>query len=99
MEIRNEKARGFAWDMVLPGTTTATCGILGIPPANGLFPQAPHHSESLMHSNAETIHFSNSGSSQIERRVSRRVYEQRWSHFLHAVGILALTSIPLRRLL
>ena len=43
------KPGGFAWDIVLLGTTTAICGILGIPPANGLLPQAPLHSESLMH--------------------------------------------------
>ncbi|KAL4925151.1 HCO3 transporter family-domain-containing protein [Aspergillus undulatus] len=41
---------GFAWDIVLLGTTTALCGIPGSPPANGLLPQAPLHSESLMHS-------------------------------------------------
>jgi len=43
------KPGGYAWDIVLLGTTTAMCGILGIPPANGLLPQAPLHSESLMH--------------------------------------------------
>jgi hypothetical protein len=44
-----KKPGGFAWDIVLLGMTTALCGILGIPPANGLLPQAPLHSESLMH--------------------------------------------------
>lgn len=43
------KPGGFAWDIILLGTTTAMCGILGIPPANGLLPQAPLHSESLRH--------------------------------------------------
>ncbi|KAK3952888.1 HCO3 transporter family-domain-containing protein [Pseudoneurospora amorphoporcata] len=43
------KPGGYAWDIVLLGTTTALCGILGIPPANGLLPQAPLHSESLRH--------------------------------------------------
>ncbi|KAH7628630.1 HCO3 transporter family-domain-containing protein [Sordaria sp. MPI-SDFR-AT-0083] len=43
------KKGGYAWDIVLLGTTTALCGILGIPPANGLLPQAPLHSESLRH--------------------------------------------------
>ncbi|EAA35044.1 hypothetical protein GE21DRAFT_305 [Neurospora crassa] len=44
-----KKPGGYAWDIVLLGTTTALCGILGIPPANGLLPQAPLHSESLRH--------------------------------------------------
>ncbi|KAI5299314.1 hypothetical protein KEM56_003341, partial [Ascosphaera pollenicola] len=47
------KPGGFAWDVVLLGATTAVCGILGIPPANGLLPQAPLHSESLMHTETE----------------------------------------------
>ncbi|KAL1892901.1 hypothetical protein Sste5346_006794 [Sporothrix stenoceras] len=47
------KPGGFAWDIVLLGTTTAVCGVLGIPPANGLLPQAPLHSESLMHTVTE----------------------------------------------
>lgn len=47
------KPGGFAWDIVLLGATTAICGILGIPPANGLLPQAPLHSESLMHTVTE----------------------------------------------
>ncbi len=50
-----KKPGGFAWDIVLLGTTTALCGILGIPPANGLIPQAPLHSESLMHMEKDEV--------------------------------------------
>ena len=32
-----KKPGGFAWDIVILGTTTGLCGILGIPPANGAF--------------------------------------------------------------
>ncbi|KAF2187234.1 nonglycosylated anion transporter [Zopfia rhizophila CBS 207.26] len=94
------KPGGFAWDIVLLGTTTAICGILGIPPANGLLPQAPLHSESLMHDDKESLTLCGSNSDQrTETRVSRRVYEQRWSHFLHAAGILCFVSPPLMRVL
>lgn len=94
------KPGGFAWDIALLGTTTAICGILGIPPANGLLPQAPLHSESLMHNDTEVIQVSNAdGQERREGRVSRRVYEQRWSHFLHAAGILAFVSPPLMHVL
>ncbi|OCK83532.1 hypothetical protein K432DRAFT_290850 [Lepidopterella palustris CBS 459.81] len=94
------KPGGFAWDIVLLGTTTALCGILGIPPANGLLPQAPLHSESLMHEEKETLHLVGSdGQEMTEARVSRRVYEQRWSHFLHAIGILCFISPPLMHVL
>ncbi|KAH7021808.1 nonglycosylated anion transporter [Macrophomina phaseolina] len=94
------KPGGFAWDIALLGTTTAICGILGIPPANGLLPQAPLHSESLMHDDRETIQRTTfEGQPTAEVGVSRRVYEQRWSHFLHAAGILAFVSPPLMHVL
>ncbi|KAF2674130.1 hypothetical protein BT63DRAFT_419441 [Microthyrium microscopicum] len=94
------KPGGFAWDIVLLGTTTALCGILGIPPANGLLPQAPLHSESLMHYDKERIETQESnGSLRSSIRGSQRVYEQRWSHFLHAAGILIFVSPPLMKVL
>ncbi|KAF4313592.1 Bicarbonate transporter protein [Botryosphaeria dothidea] len=94
------KPGGFAWDIALLGTTTAMCGILGIPPANGLLPQAPLHSESLMHDDRETIQRTTTeGQETTEVGVSQRVYEQRWSHFLHACGILAFVSPPLMHVL
>jgi hypothetical protein len=94
------KPGGFAWDIMLLGLTTVLCGILGIPPANGLLPQAPLHSESLMHDDRESITVTGpEGDARSELRVSRRVYEQRWSHFLHAAGILAFVSPPLMKVL
>lgn len=98
-----KKPTGYTWDIVLLGATTALCGILGIPPSNGLLPQAPLHSESLMHDvpgeNTDALVIDNDG---IERMVSRpvqRVYEQRWSHFLHAGAILVFISPPLQLVL
>jgi hypothetical protein len=44
-----KKPGGFPWDIALLGTTTTICGILEMPPANGLLPQAPLHSKSLIH--------------------------------------------------
>lgn len=88
------KPGGFAWDIVLLGTTTAICGILGIPPANGLLPQAPLHSESLMHSEHEQHTVIVDGEEKVESREVRRVYEQRWSAFLHAGGIMLFVSPP-----
>ncbi|KAF1991078.1 hypothetical protein K402DRAFT_389282 [Aulographum hederae CBS 113979] len=98
------KPGGFAWDIALLGTTTAICGILGIPPANGLLPQAPLHSESLMHEDRESItvagpQSSAAGETTTEVRVSSRVYEQRFSAFLHAAGILCFVSPPFMHVL
>ncbi|KKY21544.1 putative hco3transporter family protein [Phaeomoniella chlamydospora] len=93
------KPGGFAWDIVLLGTTTALCGILGIPPANGLLPQAPLHSESLMHAEKEQQTIIVDGEEKLSKKEVRRVYEQRWSTLLHAAGILAFVSPPLMRVL
>jgi hypothetical protein len=94
------KPGGFAWDIALLGSTTALCGILGIPPANGLLPQAPLHSESLMHAEAETETIIGANGAQItESRKVRRVYEQRWSSFLHSAGVLLFISPPFMRVL
>ncbi|KAI9779940.1 MAG: hypothetical protein M1839_007096 [Geoglossum umbratile] len=95
-----QKPGGYAWDIVLLGTTTALCGMLGIPPANGLLPQAPLHSESLMHTAKEEVAIvSGDGVAQVEIKEVKRVYEQRWSAFLHAGGILLFVSPPFMHVL
>ncbi|CUS09415.1 unnamed protein product [Tuber aestivum] len=86
-----KKPGGYAWDVALLGTTTALCGILGIPPANGLLPQAPLHSESLLHSEGVEVNG--------EIKTIRTVYEQRWSHLLHAIGIMLFVSPPFMHVL
>lgn len=94
-----KKPGGFAWDIVLLGCTTAICGILGIPPANGLLPQAPLHSESLLHTEKEEIVVAVDGEEKVEVQDRRRVYEQRWSAFLHAGAILVFISPPFQHVL
>ncbi|KAI9894978.1 MAG: hypothetical protein M1814_000199 [Vezdaea aestivalis] len=97
---KTKKPGGFAWDIVLLGATTAMCGILGIPPANGLLPQAPLHSESLMHDErVEALVADKEGVEKLEIVTERRTYEQRWSHFLHAGGILIFVSPPFMHVL
>jgi hypothetical protein len=95
------KPGGFAWDVMLLGTTTIMCGILGIPPANGLLPQAPLHSESLMHyerQDAPEGEGEDAGQTD-EPRFVARTYEQRFSHFIQASLILVFVSPPFQRLL
>ncbi|KAI9367687.1 HCO3 transporter family-domain-containing protein [Aspergillus egyptiacus] len=94
-----QKPGGFAWDIVLLGTTTALCGLLGIPPANGLLPQAPLHSESLMHTESEQRTIIVDGEEKTETYEVKRVYEQRWSAFLHAAAILCFVSPPFMKVL
>jgi hypothetical protein len=53
-----------------------------------------------MHDEKENMNrVGSDGEQKTEVRVSRRVYEQRWSHFLHAIGILAFVSPPLMHVL
>ncbi|KAK3943154.1 HCO3 transporter family-domain-containing protein [Diplogelasinospora grovesii] len=95
------KPGGYAWDVALLGTTTAICGVLGIPPANGLLPQAPLHSESLRHWADEPCPSddpeTSDGTLQMEK--VPRVYEQRYSAFLQAGLILMFIAPPFQRLL
>lgn len=42
------KPAAFHWDFLLLGMTTGLAGIMGIPPPNGLIPQAPLHTDSLV---------------------------------------------------
>ena len=97
------KPTGYAQDIVLLGLTTALCGILGIPPANGLLPQAPLHSESLMHDVkdefAEETVIDKYGVERAVKKPVQRVYEQRWSSFIHAGAILAFIAPPLQLVL
>jgi hypothetical protein len=107
-----KKKGGYAWDVALLGCTTALCGILGIPPANGLLPQAPLHSESLMHIVKEKNADGNLMPVMVAKGTANEpavadepsepkqaVHEQRWSHLLHAIGIFAFVSPPLMHVL
>ncbi|KAK4897018.1 hypothetical protein LTR27_005265 [Elasticomyces elasticus] len=97
------KPTGYAQDIVLLGLTTALCGILGIPPSNGLLPQAPLHSESLMHDvkgeYVEETAIDKHGIEHVVQKPVQRVYEQRWSSFLHAAAILIFICPPLQLVL
>ncbi|KAF5019695.1 hypothetical protein F66182_8292 [Fusarium sp. NRRL 66182] len=93
-----KKPGGYAWDVALLGTTTIICGILGIPPANGLLPQAPLHSESLVHYVVESPP-AEQGEQPDPPRPVARTYEQRYSHFIQAAMILVFVSPPLQKLL
>ncbi|KAG5420095.1 hypothetical protein I9W82_001975 [Candida metapsilosis] len=42
------KPAAFHWDFLLLGLTTGLAGLIGIPPPNGLIPQAPLHTDSLV---------------------------------------------------
>lgn len=47
-EYKLKKPSSFHYDFALLGLTTGVSGVLGIPAPNGLIPQAPLHTESLL---------------------------------------------------
>lgn len=47
-EFPLRKPPGFHWDFFLLGVTTFIAGLIGVPAPNGLIPQAPIHTSSLL---------------------------------------------------
>ncbi|KAF2993246.1 hypothetical protein E8E13_000432 [Curvularia kusanoi] len=101
-KYNTRKPSGLAQPIVLLGFTTALCGLLGIPPANGLLPQAPLHSESLLYETNEPLKI------EIERpdaeaveyvEPHKTVYEQRYSNLISAGTILIFVAPPFQKLL
>lgn len=41
------KPSAYHWDLLLLAVVTLACGLLGVPPINGVIPQAPMHTRSL----------------------------------------------------
>ncbi|KAG0471945.1 hypothetical protein HPP92_016491 [Vanilla planifolia] len=46
-EFNLRKPPSFHYDLLLLGILTLICGLLGIPPSNGVIPQSPMHTKSL----------------------------------------------------
>ncbi|KAG9131472.1 hypothetical protein Leryth_015305 [Lithospermum erythrorhizon] len=46
-EFNLRKPSSYHWDLLLLGFLTIICGLLGIPPSNGVIPQSPMHTKSL----------------------------------------------------
>ncbi|KAK9842830.1 hypothetical protein WJX74_003059 [Apatococcus lobatus] len=45
----------YSWDLALLGLMTAMCGLLGLPPVNGVLPQAPLHAKRLSEMRHEAL--------------------------------------------
>ncbi|XP_076921660.1 boron transporter 4 [Bidens hawaiensis] len=46
-EFNIKKPSAYHYDIFLLGFTTLLCGLIGLPPANGVLPQSPMHTKSL----------------------------------------------------
>eukprot|EP00566_Odontella_aurita_P008076 CAMPEP_0113546980 /NCGR_PEP_ID=MMETSP0015_2-20120614/12103_1 /TAXON_ID=2838 /ORGANISM="Odontella" /LENGTH=659 /DNA_ID=CAMNT_0000447487 /DNA_START=176 /DNA_END=2155 /DNA_ORIENTATION=+ /assembly_acc=CAM_ASM_000160 len=68
-----KKPSAYHWDFFIVGITFLPCAILGLPPGNGLIPQAPLHARALCTRKFETDRFG------VTREVVTHCEEQRWS--------------------
>jgi boron transporter len=93
------KPPGFHWDFFLLGVTTFIAGLLGIPAPNGLIPQAPIHTSSLLvmgvpprKEDEERVELSTTAYSETHRPIG--VVEQRVSNLAQGALCLVLLTGP-----
>lgn len=84
-----KKPSAFHWDFFLLGITTGISGLLGLPPPNGLIPQAPLHTDSLV------IHDSGGlAVSVVEQRITNTVQGMLTFVLLTKPLLVVLALIP-----
>merc|ERR1712224_662258 len=81
-----KKGSANHWDFFVVGINIFITGILGIPPTNGLIPQAPLHTKSL--AEVEMV-----GEGRNKREEVKLVHEQRVSNFMQAL-LIGITLAP-----
>jgi len=85
-EFNLKKPEAYHWDFFLLGIMTAICGFLGLPPINGVLPQAPMHTRACI---AITRHSGPDGKSGFEVR------EQRWTNLIQSLlCVMAMFITP-----
>ncbi|RPB24138.1 anion exchange family protein [Terfezia boudieri ATCC MYA-4762] len=99
-EFPLRKPSGFHWDIFLLGVTTGISGILGLPPPNGLIPQAPFHTASLCVAFKRTVPPSTASGEDPKEpckliEVTTHVVEQRFSNLAQGILILITMTRPL----
>jgi len=81
-----KKPPAYHWDFFVLGITFFPCAILGLPPGNGLIPQAPLHCRALCTRKMETDKYG------VTREVVTHCEEQRWSALGQAVLMFVALS-------
>ncbi|KAK4506509.1 hypothetical protein PRZ48_000241 [Zasmidium cellare] len=99
-----KKPAGFHWDFFLLGCTCFIAGIIGLPLPNGLVPQAPVHTDSLVeYKDVFTVTKEKSEDPPNDEWVTHhnkkieavQVREQRLSHFLMFLALVGCMTGPL----
>mmetsp|Transcript_28810 Transcript_28810/g.42716 ORF Transcript_28810/g.42716 Transcript_28810/m.42716 type:complete len:583 (+) Transcript_28810:100-1848(+) len=92
-EFGLKKGTAYHWDFFVVGLQILLTGLLGIPPVNGLIPQAPLHTASL--AEIDVVKQPDGKT----REVITHVHEQRVSNLLQAALIGMMVSDPLLKVL
>jgi len=82
-----KKGSAYHWDFFIIGVQILITGLLGIPPVNGLIPQAPLHTSSL----CDRKFCTDAKGAQTE--VVVKCHEQRWSNLMQALLIGATLPV------
>jgi hypothetical protein len=89
-EMKLQKGTAFHLDFFMLGVGVLLTGLLGIPPTNGLIPQAPLHTKSLMQK--RRVHAEDG--TPTDKFEVEKVYEQRMSNFAQSSMTLAACFYP-----
>lgn len=98
-EFPLRKPPGFHWDFFILGITTFIAGLIGVPAPNGLIPQAPIHTRSLLvlgrqEKKDEEMPEKDPHPSQLRPEVPIAVVEQRVSNLAQGALCLVLLTGP-----
>lgn len=90
-----KKPPAFNWDFTVLGVLVALCGIFGVPPGNGLIPQAPLHVRALA-----VVDYEEAAPGMRRREVYTGVVEKRWSNLLQSLlCLLTVLLFPIIKLI
>jgi boron transporter len=87
-ELNLKKGSAFHLDFFVLGFCILVTGLLGIPPCNGLIPQAPLHTKALSQTSEVEIN-------GVRTRKIDHVYEQRYSNLIQACLTLIMCFPPM----
>jgi hypothetical protein len=87
-EMKLLKGSAFNWDFFVLGIGVLITGLLGLPPSNGLIPQAPLHSKSLIRYRK---HYTADNETLF---LHEKIYEQRITNFLQSAFCGIATVYP-----
>jgi hypothetical protein len=87
-EMKLLKGTAFNWDFFVLGIGVLITGLLGLPPSNGLIPQAPLHSKSLI---SHRKHYTTDNETLF---LHEKIYEQRITNFLQSAFCGIATVYP-----